>query len=39
MRYKKFTGADDVRIFIYINPEFASPLSLRPLSIIAKTLR
>jgi len=39
MRYRKFIGADDIRIFIYINPEFASSLSPRPLSIIAKTLR
>ena len=39
MRYKKFIGADDVRIFIYINPEFASSLSPRPLSIIAKALK
>jgi membrane complex biogenesis BtpA family protein len=39
MRYRKFIGADDVRIFIYLNPEFASSLSPRPLSIIAKTLR
>jgi len=39
MRYRKFIGADDVKIFIYLNPEFASSLSPRPLSIIAKTLR
>lgn len=39
MRYRKFIGADNVKIFIYLNPEFASPLSLRPLTIIAKTLR
>jgi membrane complex biogenesis BtpA family protein len=39
MRYRKFIGADDIRIFIYLNPEFASSLSPRPLSIIAKTLR
>ncbi len=39
MRYRKFIGADDIRIFMYINPEFASSLSPRPLSIIAKTLR
>jgi len=39
MRYRKFIGAEDVKIFIYLNPEFASSLSPRPLSIIAKTLR
>ena len=39
MRYRKFIGADDIRIFIYLNPEFASSLSPRPLSIIAKTLK
>ena len=39
MRYRKFIGADDIKIFMYLNPEFASSLSPRPLNIIAKTLR
>jgi len=39
MRYRKFIGAENIKIFAYINPEFASPLSSRPLSIVAKTLR
>ncbi len=38
LRYRKFIGADDVKIFVYVNPEFASPLSPRPLSIVTKTL-
>ncbi|MCD6535673.1 MAG: BtpA/SgcQ family protein [Thaumarchaeota archaeon] len=38
MRYRKFIGADDIKLFVYINPEFAAPLSPRPLSIITKTL-
>lgn len=39
MRYRRYIGADDVRIFVYINPEFASPLSPRPLTMIARTLK
>ncbi|MEM0011289.1 MAG: BtpA/SgcQ family protein [Candidatus Bathyarchaeia archaeon] len=39
IRYRKFIGANHVRIFAYINPECASSLSPRPLNIIAKTLK
>jgi len=39
MRYRRFIAAEDIKIFVYINPEFASSLSSRPLSIIAKTLK
>jgi len=39
MRYRKYIGADHVKVFIYLNPEFASSLSNRPLDVIAKTIK
>lgn len=39
LRYRKYIDAENIKIFLYLNPEFATPLANRPLSIVAKTLR
>ncbi|MEM1515463.1 MAG: BtpA/SgcQ family protein [Candidatus Bathyarchaeia archaeon] len=39
LRYRKYIGAENVRIFLYLNPEFAAPISPRPLGIVAQTVR
>lgn len=38
-RYKKYIGAENIKVFAYLNPEFASSLSVRPLKIIARTVK
>lgn len=39
LRYRKHIGAENIKIFLYLNPEFAAPISPRPLGIVAKTVR
>lgn len=39
LRYRKYIGAEDVKIFLYLNPEFAAPISPRPLGLVAKTVK
>jgi len=38
MRYRKFIRADDIKTFIYLNPEMSAPLAQRPLHIVARTV-
>jgi len=38
LRYKRAIDADNVKVFVYLNPEFATPLSQRPLELVAKAV-
>lgn len=38
MRYKRFIGAENIKTFIYLNPELSAPLSNRPLHVVAMTV-
>jgi membrane complex biogenesis BtpA family protein len=37
LRYRRYIGASHVKLFYNITPEFASPLSTRPVSMVARS--
>ena len=38
MRYRRFIRAENIKTFIYLNPEMSAPIAERPLHIVAKTV-